>query len=347
VKWVIDAVVSAMAGPPEALREAALQGLASPEAHDALVARIPALQAIEAAPPPHPAMPGARLRIAAWNAERCKYSSASAALIEATGADIVLLSEMDLGMARSGNRHTTQELAAALGMGHVFATEFVELDLGDDREKAWHAGQRNRDGLHGNAILSRLTLRAPARVALDEGAVWFRPGSYQEQQRIGGRCAVTALLDLPQGPVLLASLHLESHSTPADRAAQIARLLDAIAARHGELPALIAGDLNTAAVPRGADPHDATQPWFTEPVELEPLFAAAEAAGFDWRACNTPAPTERTRPDGAPRPPFRRIDWVLARGLLLSEPRVWPAVDASGAAISDHELLTIDLATEP
>ena len=344
---VIDAVTGAMEGPPEALRAEALLGPASPEAHAALVARIPALQAVEVAPPPHADAPGARLRIATWNAERCKYASASAALIAATGADLVLLTEMDLGMARSGNRHTTQDLAAALTMGHVFATEFVELDLGDDREKLWHAGQRNGDGLHGNAILSRLPLRAPARVALDEGAVWFRPGTYQEQRRIGGRCAVTALLDLPSGPVVLASLHLESHSTPTDRAAQVARLLDAIAARHGALPALVAGDLNTASLPRGADPDDTTQPWFAEPEALEPLFAVAAAAGFDWRSCNTPAPTERTRPDGAPRPPFRRIDWVFSRGLRVSEPRVWPAVDAAGAAISDHELLTIDIATEP
>lgn len=335
-----------MEGPPEALREEALRGPASAAAHAALVARIPALQAVEVAAPPSPAAPGQVLRIAAWNAERCKFVEASAALIAATGVDVVLLSEMDHGMARSGNRHTTRDLAALLGMGHAFATEFVELDLGDDREKAWHAGQRNRHGLHGNAILSRLPLRDPARVALDEGAVWFRPGTYQEQRRIGSRCAVTALLDLPAGPVVLASLHLESHSTPSDRATQVARLLEAIERRHGALPALVAGDLNTAALPRDTDPAEAAPPWFLDPAPLEPLFAAAAAAGFDWRACNTPAPTQRTRPDGAPRPPFNRIDWMLARGLRVAAPRVWPAVDVAGAAISDHEFLTIDLATE-
>ena len=95
------------------------------------------------------------MRIAAWNAERCKYLPESAALLAGIGADVVLLSELDVGMARSGNRHTPRELARALGSGYLFGVEYVELGLGDNREKAWHAGQSNQSGLHGNGILSK------------------------------------------------------------------------------------------------------------------------------------------------------------------------------------------------
>ena len=81
------------------------------------------------------------------------------------GADVVLLTELDVGMARSGNRHTVRELARTMGAGYAFGVEYVELGLGDDREKAWHAGESNAVGLHGNAILSKAPLDASGRRA--------------------------------------------------------------------------------------------------------------------------------------------------------------------------------------
>jgi hypothetical protein len=50
------------------------------------------------------------------------------------------------------------------------------------------------------------------------------------------------------------------------------------------------------------------------------------------------------RPDGRPLPPFRRLDWLFTRGLTPSEPRTVAAVDDRGAAISDHDVLVVDLA---
>jgi hypothetical protein len=98
--------------------------------HDRLAALLPCLQAIEYRPPPAPHALTAEIRIAAWNAERCKYQSQSAELLAGTQVDIVLLSELDVGMARSGNRHTVAELAGDLGMGYAFGVEYVELGLG-------------------------------------------------------------------------------------------------------------------------------------------------------------------------------------------------------------------------
>jgi endonuclease/exonuclease/phosphatase family metal-dependent hydrolase len=56
------------------------------------------------------------------------------------------------------------------------------------------------------------------------------------------------------------------------------------------------------------------------------------------------AATQRMRPDGRPLPPFRRIDWLFTRGLDAKSPRTVAAVDESGAAISDHDALVVELA---
>jgi hypothetical protein len=83
--------------------------------------------------------------------------------------------------------------------------------------------------------------------------------------------------------------------------------------------------------------------WFASPAGYEPLFAAFEGAGFDWRHSNLPDVTERTRPDGTPVPPFRKIDWFFTRGVAVARPATLAAVDSNGIAISDHELLTVDV----
>ncbi len=79
-------------------------------------------------------------RILFWNAERLKFLEPSIAMLGAAKADAYVLCELDLGMARSGNIHTTADLAQGLDAGYVFAVEFVELGLGDERERGWHKG---------------------------------------------------------------------------------------------------------------------------------------------------------------------------------------------------------------
>jgi len=79
-----------------------------------------------------------------------------------------------------------------------------------------------------------------------------------------------------------------------------------------------------------------------DPVPYEPLFRVMEGAGYDWQACNTLGiATQRTRPDGTPRPPLGKIDWFFSRGLKASAPATVAAVDSNGRAISDHEVLVV------
>ncbi len=343
-----SSVTAALPAPGHAEITAALIAEPTQAEHDRIARNVTALTAIEYRPPETVAAPRRPLRLVAWNAERLKYAEASAALMRGLDPDLVLLSETDIGMARSGNRHTTADLAAALDMGYAYGVEFVELGLGDDREREWHKGQRNHAGLHGNAILSRLPLHDLNLIRLDAGGRWFMDRVNGKangvQRRLGGRMALAARVVTDEGDLVVVSLHLESDSDPVARAQQMTRLLQAINGCYGNARMAIGGDCNTAALPEVAPerPEDA-KAWFSRCETYEPLFGVMQQAGFGWRTANDTAATQRRRPDGKPVPPFRRIDWLFTRGLAGSAPRTVAAVDAAGAAISDHDALTVEL----
>jgi hypothetical protein len=106
---------------------------------------------------------------------------------------------------------------------------------------------------------------------------------------------------------------------------------------------ILGGDFNTAAMPKD---QEAVAALLTAPEACEPLFGVARRAGYVWTEANDAAPTQRTRPDGSPPPPFRRIDWLFAYGVRVTDPRTVPAVDSAGSAISDHELIVATMNTE-
>jgi endonuclease/exonuclease/phosphatase family metal-dependent hydrolase len=348
---IVTNTVERLPIPSASVRRAIHEGPVNGAAFEAALARLEALHALEVAEPPSPPAPPTRARIAFWNAERLKYPAATGALLRGLDADANLLCELDLGMARSGNCHTIADLSDSLGAGYVFGVEFVELDLGDARERRWHASESNEAGLHGAGILSRHRLERPALVRLETSGRWF-DGGFGER-RVGGRIAVMAELKLAGGPVLLVSVHYESHTDPADRVAQTRAMLDAIDAHGPGRPVLIGGDFNTStfdlatkgqpervAAALAEDPQR-----LVAPMRYEPMFEELRARGYDATACNVPlAPTQRTRPDGTPQPPFGKIDWLFARDLVCSEPTIVPAIDEAGEAISDHEVLVVTIA---
>ena len=322
--------------PTPAWRHAA--DAAPATAHATLFEASGCLDAVEHASPPLAPAAGDRLRVLAWNAERLKYLGASIDLLRRLDPDILLLTELDRGMARSGNLDTPAELAAALGMAHVFAVEYIELGLGDARERTWHVGEANRDGLHGNAILSRLPIERAAMSRLDRDGTWFQ-GERNGERRIGGRNSAIAEI----AGITCVAVHLESHSDPAHRAAQTRILLDDLEAFAETGPAVIGGDFNTATVAHAAK-GTASPDQLLDPVPHEPLFAVMAERGFAWEPCNTlGVATQRSRPDGTPAPPFGRIDWLFTRGLAATAPATIPATDPAGRALSDHEILAVTI----
>jgi endonuclease/exonuclease/phosphatase family metal-dependent hydrolase len=339
---------------PAAQRAAIAAGPATPAAHAALLAELPFADTVEVQPPAAEAALPASARVVAWNAERCRDVEAAGRLLAASGGDVLLLSELDHGMARSGQAHAARALAARLGCGYAFAVEFLELGLGGPAERAaLPAGAANEVGYHGNAILSRAPLQRPALVRLGDDGAWF--DGARGERRVGGRVAVVAQVELAGAPVTVAAVHLESHGDPAQRAAQTAALLDALDEYDPRAPVLIGGDLNTfslglaqvsdrAAVAAAlrADPDR-----WRRPERHEPLFALVEARGYEWRAANRVGePTHRHATASGSARGQLKLDWLLVRGLSASAPAVIDAVDpASGAALSDHEAVAASVRT--
>lgn len=290
--------------------------------------------------------PAGPLRVVAWNLERCKHLDASAALLAAQDPDVVLLSELDWGMARSGQRHTARELATRLGCAYAYGVEFLELDLGGPAERAAFAGQRNVVGFHGNAVLVRGALLRPQLVRLERRGDWF--DGARGERRVGGRCAVLAQVERAGRRITVASVHLDSHGTPSDRAGEMRALVAAIDAYDRDAPVLIGGDLNAFSVGLAefGDPvriaaalRDDPQRW-SNPVPHEPLFEVAAAAGFTWDACNAPnVATLRHAAETGSRRGAMKLDWMLCRGLKPAEPRVIDAVSHDGQMLSDHEAI--------
>ncbi len=329
-----------LATPSLDWREAATAVQANRDSHDRLMAQSGLFDSVRVFQAGQRQQASNVLRVAAWNLERCKNVEGAAALLSQAKADICLLSEMDLGMARAGNRDTTADLAEALGMNHAFGVEFIELGLGDQREQADHVGQQNSAGLHGNAVLTGLPSDRAAILPLDAGGAWFNDAGGNDQRRIGGRMAIAQRLALPQ-PLWVVAVHYESRRGPEDRAQETRILLDHITALCGDDRVLIGGDFNCKEVTlsglRGTDVLE-------RPGSAEPMFDLFAEAGFDWRSCNTTQATTRSHPWTPPEKSPHKIDWFFARGLTCRNPAVAEAVAADGTNLSDHEAIFIEIA---
>ena len=294
-------------------------------AHDAAMAARPEMNSIEVGAAPSSTAPLAfPFTVAAWNLERCLFAPESAAHLAATKAPVVLLSEMDNGMARTGQRHPTAEVAATLGMQYAYGIEFIEMGLGSDTERAFCEDDFNARGFHGNALMASVPLGRPFMLRLWGERLWFTDG---EQPRLGERFAIGAVIETESGPFVAVSTHLESATTAAYRERQVRELIDALDEAFPGLPVLIGGDLNTGNH-AGGD------------FEAEGLFAMSAARGFTRHG--GPLEVMTTRPSLITRWPERamKLDWFLARGLKIGETRIIPSLDETGRPLSDHDLIT-------
>ncbi|UJF23861.1 endonuclease/exonuclease/phosphatase family protein [Suttonella sp. R2A3] len=316
-------------------REAILSGDKDEATHRTLLQDLPCFNAIECAGEGSSEALDSPFRVLAWNAERCLDVKESAALIERHQPDIVLLSEMDNGMARSAQKHTTKQLAKRLGMYYLYGVEFLELDLGSDIERDLAQDDSNKKGFHGNAILSRVPFDQIALVRFDDHGHWFagqQVGSSFGQPRVGGRMALLALVRHAElGKVCVVSTHFESNADIHTRDRQMFDLTTAAEAFAGShTPIIIGGDLNTGNHLVNNLDHRA-----------ETLFHTAGERGFHWRA--NPEGTT-TRPSRLTLRPERsaKLDWFVAKGIDAQSSEIIPALDAHGEALSDHDIILAD-----
>ncbi|MDC0738430.1 endonuclease [Cognatishimia sp. SS12] len=304
------------------------------EAHRALMASLPAMTAVEVSGTPSRDVLPKRFTAAAWNIERCLFPEKSADLLADLRPDVVLLSEVDAGMARTGQRHNTAEMAQALGMTYAYGVEFYEMGLGSGKELEFCSDDANALGFHGNAILSSAPFIDVTQIRLDERGHWFctttNPGA-DTQPRVGERMAIAATILSEEGPVCVVSTHLESNADAAHRHQQFARILDAVDHFAPGLPTLIGGDLNTGNhLPPDFDHRQET------------LFALAEARGFDWGLTPEGVTTRASliTPHDSRR---MKLDWFCQRGFSAGQGRLIAALDPEDVPLSDHECISAEL----
>lgn len=242
------------------------------------------------------------IRAVAWNIERGKRTDAVIDRLshhpDLQAADVLLLSELDWGMARTANRFVAREIAAALHMNYAFAPCYLVLTKGAGVEKT-SAGE-NEESLHGNAVMSRHPMRQVHSLALPNGKDKMKGA----EKRIGSQRAVFADIDHPAGAFRVAVLHLDAHSSQSHRCRQMQLVVDHLDALSPKLPVLIGGDWNTTT-------HDASRALYSilgyfrrvamgvrhvvqshypypERWFERRLFGELERRGYSWKDLNIP-----------------------------------------------------------
>lgn len=296
-------------------------------------------------------------------------------------SDLFILTELDYGMARSGNRKVPTEIAQALKLNYAFAPSYLNLQKGSGLESL--AEGQNELGIHGNAVFSRHPLTNTASVQLPNGKDKMRGN----EKRLGSQAGVVAVVDHPLGSFQAVSVHLDAHSTQKHRMRQMQLILENLKARAPHLPALIGGDWNTSTfnsrnafftimgynrrvlmgirnVIRNHYPHP--DRWFERH-----LFRALEREGYQYKNLNAPGvctlhydindlAANGRMADWIPNWCFWFINWALERnngrcsfkldwfagkGIEPSEkfpPAVISDVHRPDLMLSDHDPIVLD-----
>lgn len=183
-----------------------------------------------------------RVRALAWNIER---GIALDAIIEAfmqhpdlKNRDVLLLTELDYGMARSNNRFVARELASRLRMNYAFAPVYIALQKGSGVEK--FVDGENKESIHGLALFSRYPMLNVHAISLPNGKDKMRGA----EKRLGSLRALIADIDHPIGRFRAVTTHLDAHCSRKHRELQMRIILNHLE-KLEPIPTLIGGDWNT------------------------------------------------------------------------------------------------------
>jgi endonuclease/exonuclease/phosphatase family metal-dependent hydrolase len=179
------------------------------------------------------------VRVVNWNIERGMRLSEVIDFLASQEADLLILQEVDLHARRTHFRNIAEEIARKLQMNYVFGCEFQELTQGD----------RSSPAYHGQATLSRWALRNARVIRFRRQSDfwrprWFLPNISLFQERLGGRIALVTEVQAPGTTLAVYNLHLESRGDEDLRLAQLEEAIEDATVYTGEIPTLLAGDLN-------------------------------------------------------------------------------------------------------
>jgi endonuclease/exonuclease/phosphatase family metal-dependent hydrolase len=322
----------------------------------------------------------------AWNLERgIRFDGILDALTnhpDLTDKDVLLLPELDHGMARSGNRFVARELASALKLNYAFAPVYIPLQKGSGVESQMEG--ENTLSIHGIAMFSPHPMKNVHAVALPNG----KDKMWGKEKRLGWLRAVVADIDHPAGEFRAVAVHLDVHCSREHRRRQMQIILDQLDTLP-PLPTLIGGDWNTTTY----NAQNATRAilgyWrrvmmgvknsvrnhFPHPDRYfeRRLFAELTLRAYEYESLNETgvgtlhydvASIEKNTNlrDWVPEWCFPfifwaagrvggrvsvRLDWFAGKGFEIApgtEPKtIGDLIDTEGHPLSDHDAITVDL----
>ena len=336
-------------------------------------------------PSPFILHPSSFVSALAWNIERGNRFKGIAEALEnhhdLRDKDMLLLTELDYGMARSGNRFVARELAQRLKLNYAFAPVYIALQKGSGIES--EVAEENTKSLHGLAMFSKYPLKNVRTVALPNG----KDKMWGKEKRLGYLRALIADIEHPAGEFRAVTVHLDAHSSRKHRHLQMKIILDFLDTLPA-LPTLIGGDWNTTTynaqnsnrailgyfrrVAMGV--KNVVKNHYPHPDRYfeRGLFRELEKRGFDYKNLNQSgigtlhydmenAAYNTNLSDWVPKWCFpfifwaakrvggrvsARLDWFAGKGIeVKSEPNtVGDLKDAENLPLSDHDAITLDFA---
>jgi endonuclease/exonuclease/phosphatase family metal-dependent hydrolase len=293
--------------------------------------------------------------------------------------DLLLLTELDYGMARSGNRFVAQEIAKALKLNYAFAPVYIALQKGSGVEAAMEG--ENTRSIHGLAMFSKWPMRNVHAIPLPNG----KDKMWGKEKRLGYLRALFADIDHPSGTFRAVTVHLDAHCSRAHRQMQMRLILDHLDTLP-ELPTLIGGDWNTTTFNSQSSTRAIMGYWrrvFMGPKNVaknhlphpeayfeRPLFTMLERRGYNFRDLNNigegtlhyhveSIEKNTNLRDWVPEWCFPfifwaanrvggsvsgRLDWFAGKGIGPKAVKtVGNLVDKDGTPLSDHDAITLDL----
>ena len=326
-----------------------------------------------------PARP--QYRFVAWNVERGAQFEGQVEVLRThpflRDADVLLLTETDAGMVRSGNRNVARDLARALGMHYAFVPCYLNLTKGSGIEQDLPGA--NDLGLHGNALLSRYPIANVRPVFLENGVDIMA----SREKRIGRQAAVAADICFPNATMTAVSVHMDAQSTQRHRYLQLRDVLDHIG---GAQAVVVGGDWNTSTYNSSRALHAILGFWLRVLMGVDnvirnhylhpyrrferDLFRLLEERGFDYRECNRLGEhtvsydvedlrATKALGDWVPGWCFHfirwalrnhggrcpvKLDWFATRGVRCRNPVVIHDVrEGRAVPLSDHDAIGVDV----
>ena len=326
------------------------------------------------------------IRALAWNIERGNRFDGIVDALKTNeklnNRDILLLTELDYGMARSGNLFVAQEIARELKLNYAFAPVYIPLQKGSGVESEMSG--ENSVSIHGLSMFSRYPMTNVHAVPLPNG----KDKMWGKEKRLGHLRALFADIEHPAGPFRAVTIHLDAHCSRAHRHKQIQIVLDHLDTLP-PMPTLIGGDWNTTTFNSQSSTRAILGYWrrvfmgpknfainhlpFPDRYFERDMFGEVESRGFEYKTLNEAGAgtlhyhiesieKNTNLRDWVPEWCFpfifwaagrvgghvsARLDWFAAKGLRLAagtKPQtIGNLIDTEGFPLSDHDAIAVDL----